>query len=106
MCPLGAFQDPWSRVAKSFRSLVQRKAAAGPLPRRMLLAAAAGAAFAGVTRPLRRKMSQSLCPPDAVADSAFTGLCTRCGNCARVSPSGIIERDLGDGGWTGLLTPF
>ena len=44
-------------------------------------------------------------PPGAVDDSAFTGLCTRCGNCARVCPSGIIERDLGAGGWAGLLTP-
>jgi len=105
VCPLGAFQDLLSLVPKSFRSLVQRKAAAGLLPRRMLLAAAAGAAFAGVTRPLRRKMSRPLRPPGAVADSAFAGLCTRCGNCARVCPSGIIERDLGDGGWAGLLTP-
>ncbi len=105
VCPLGAFQYLWSLVPKSFRSLVQRKAVAGVLPRRMLLAVAAGATFAGVTRPFRRKMSRPLRPPGAVADSAFTGLCTRCGNCARVCPSGIIERDLGAGGWTGLLTP-
>jgi len=105
VCPLGAFQDLWSLVSTSFRWRVQRKPAVGLLPRRMLLAAAAGATFAGVTRPLRRKMSRPLRPPGAVDDSAFTGLCTRCGNCARVCPSGIIEWDLGDGGWTRLLTP-
>ncbi|MEN6575226.1 MAG: 4Fe-4S dicluster domain-containing protein [Phycisphaerales bacterium] len=105
VCPLGAFQDLLSLVFQSLRSLVRRKPAAGLLPRRMLLGAVAGAAFAAVTGPSRRRMSRPLRPPGAVDEPAFVGLCTRCGNCVRACPSGIIERDLGGNGWAGLLTP-
>ncbi|MEN6424297.1 MAG: 4Fe-4S binding protein [Phycisphaerales bacterium] len=105
VCPLGAFQDLLSLVSRSFRSLVLRKPSAGPLPRRMLLGAVAGATFAAVTGPFRRRMSRPLRPPGAVDEPAFVGLCTRCGNCVRACPSGIIERDLGGNGWAGFLAP-
>ena len=37
--------------------------------------------------------------------SRFAGVCTRCGNCLRVCPSGIIERDVGQNGLANLFTP-
>jgi len=112
ICPLGAFQDLLSAVPASCRSMMRRRRRVPTeastellVPRRMLLGAAAGAACAGATTLCGRNKPSSLRPPGAVAGPVFSGICTRCGNCIRACPSGIIERDLGAGGWTGLLTP-
>jgi ferredoxin-type protein NapF len=38
-------------------------------------------------------------------ETRFTGVCMRCGNCAQVCPSKIIQPALGAGGAAGFLTP-
>ncbi|MCL2878089.1 MAG: 4Fe-4S binding protein [Acidobacteria bacterium] len=110
LCPLGGTQDLLIFVKSLFRKT--GNAAAGPqkeiMPMRRalflgtagigigLLAGRMGAAR-GENAPLR--------PPGAAAEDVFTGLCTRCGNCARVCPSGIIHPDTGQAGIWGLLAP-
>jgi ferredoxin-type protein NapF len=113
VCPLGAFQDLSAALPRSFRSLLWRKrrgpgeASRNPaLPRRLLLGIAAGMACAGMARCRHRGASRPLRPPGAAAEFTFQGVCTRCGNCARACPAGIIERDLGQDGWASFLTPI
>ncbi len=112
VCPLGAFQDLLSILSESCRVLrrkrqraVPQASAELPVPRRMLLGVVAGAVWAGAVRLLGRKRLSPLRPPGAVAEPAFSGVCTRCGNCVRACPSSVIKRDLGEGGWAALLTP-
>jgi MauM/NapG family ferredoxin protein len=73
--------------------------------RHMLLAAAAGAAWGGMGRLHRQKTSRPLRPPGALEERTFRGVCTRCGNCVRACPSGIVARELGHSGLASLLTP-
>jgi ferredoxin-type protein NapF len=112
LCPLGAFQDLSASLCGSLRSLRQRKCgdpgAANkrlPLPRRMLFSIAAGIAGGGAARWYHQGASRPLRPPGATEELTFRGVCTRCGNCVRACPAGIIERDLGQNGWASLLTP-
>jgi ferredoxin-type protein NapG len=112
VCPLGAFQDLSASLSGSVRSLRQRKYRGPreanqnlPLPRRMLLSIAAGMVWAGTVKWRRQETSRPLRPPGALEELTFCGVCTRCGNCARACPAGIIERDLGQNGWASLLTP-
>ena len=111
LCPLGAFQDLLMQARRSLGALVRRRTASEEphisrphLVRRTLFGVAAGAIVARTARSLG-KVARPLRPPGARTESDFTGLCTRCGNCIRVCPSGIIERDLGQNGLAGLLTP-
>jgi MauM/NapG family ferredoxin protein len=112
VCPLGAFQDLLKSLhgqdarATHGRDAHATKTPRKPLlPRRVLLAATAGVAWAGVTKSQRQSTARPLRPPGALDEPTFQGVCTRCGNCVRVCPSGIVERDLGQSGWAGLLTP-
>ena len=112
ICPLGAFQDMLSALRRSLHHLARGKEnsrAAGEtnlrLGRRAVLGLSVGAACALVTKPSRAAATLSIRPPGAQDESLFTGLCTRCGNCVGACPSGIIERDMGQSGWAGLLTP-
>ncbi len=114
LCPLGATQD----LCAMPRRLLRKRRAAGEggtgssmagagyfLSRRVLLAGCAGAAGAMAMKSGRVEPQAPLRPPGSIAEGNFTGVCTRCGNCAGVCPSGIIEPDLGASGVTGLLTP-
>lgn len=92
LCPLGAFQDLLSRPPTS-------RAAPG---RREFLAAGAGAAAALLAGALRSEASP-LRPPGALSRGRFSGVCARCGNCARVCPSHIVRRETA--GVLGLLAP-
>lgn len=112
MCPLGAFQDLLYLMRRSLYSIaggkgqIHKKRHIDPrLARRMVLGIAVGAVWAGIVRPVRAKTLPPLRPPGARDESQFVGVCTRCGNCLRVCPSGIIERGLGESGWASLFTP-
>lgn len=121
LCPLGAFQDLLSALPRFLRRVAAANASLPMVPatrprqslqsfrwypsRRTLLAVAGGAAWATGVGPSRRGKPRPLRPPGAVDESDFQGLCTRCGNCVRVCPSRVLERDLGTNGWASLLTP-
>lgn len=110
-CPLGAFQDALHQAPRSARAAIgdrdsARKAThASGLSRRAILGMAAGAGSAGVLKLAGGRLQRPLRPPGALDESRFAGVCTRCGNCVRACPAGIIGRDLGQGGWASLLTP-
>jgi ferredoxin-type protein NapF len=101
LCPLGALQD---LVALPRRRNLKRTTG-WRIARRSLLAAGAGVAGAIVARRSAGASVQPLRPPGAVLGNRFTGLCVRCGNCARACPASIIQPDLGSG-LVSLLTPF
>jgi len=112
VCPLGAFQDLLYAGPRSVRRIARRSAvsldatgADDGLSRRLLLGAVAGAGAAGIASWAGTDGPRPLRPPNARKESLFVGLCTRCGNCLRSCPSGIIERDLGRYGWSGFWTP-
>jgi len=112
ICPLGAFQDllfAWCRVPGSVLrrrgSENQTRETRRRLTRRTALGMAIGAVVAWATGLVRGKTSRPLRPPGAIDESKFVGVCTRCGNCLRSCPSGIIKHDLGQGGWPSLWTP-
>jgi ferredoxin-type protein NapF len=106
LCPLGATLDflargprmAW-RVARPSGPVSEHRAAA----RRTVLGAALGIAWAMATKAARAKTPPPLRPPGAVDESAFTGVCLRCGNCLRVCPAGILAADAS--GLAGFLCP-
>lgn len=109
LCPLGATQD---LLAWPLQRLRRREADEGlpprawPLTRRVALSGGLGVLGAvGIVPWLRRRPSQPLRPPGAAGGGQFTGLCVRCGSCARVCPSQILHPDLGDFGADSFLTP-
>lgn len=112
LCPLGAFQDLLARVPRSIRSILKptsslpsRERAGHPVARRTLLGLLIGAASSGILRLAGRDASRPLRPPGAVDEFNFKGLCTRCGNCVRSCPYGIIDRKTGQQDITGFMTP-
>ncbi|MBN2133218.1 MAG: 4Fe-4S binding protein, partial [Sedimentisphaerales bacterium] len=112
ICPLGAFQDLLSFWRRFLGSVRRRLGAADDawqngqiLSRRTAMGIATGAVVARMTGLARGKTSHPLRPPGALDESKFVGVCTRCGNCLRSCPSGIIRRDTGQGGWASLWTP-
>jgi ferredoxin-type protein NapF len=64
-----------------------------------------GLIWAVLVRIVRGEPPRCLRPPNAAKEAQFAGLCVRCGNCARVCPTKIIEPDLGEHGIAGLLAP-
>jgi ferredoxin-type protein NapF len=107
LCPLGGTQDLLSRLRRWTTRLTRRHP---PPPawiasrgRRTFLAAVAGAAGAVAAKSVRSQ-PPALRPPGALPEDMFTGVCVRCGNCAQVCPSHIIQPDLA-GSLTGLLAP-
>jgi len=113
LCPLGAFQDLLSRAIRSIRSVLRpetdvprRHYLAHPVARRNVLGLFMGAASASLLHLTSRESSEPLRPPGAADERIFEGLCTRCGNCIRSCPHGIIRRDTGSYGFAGILTPI
>lgn len=112
ICPLGAFQDLLFLARRSLHSITagshesdSKRVGNPPISRRTVIGITAGFVGAYVAKPILAKTSPSLRPPGALDGSQFAGVCTRCGNCLRVCPSGIIERDVGQNGWANLFTP-
>jgi len=112
VCPLGASQDLISALFRYGRSLLSPKTKRPAqtnteyqMARRTALGLVLGAGCAGAARQIGRQRTPPLRPPGAIEERTFTGLCTRCGNCIRACPHQIIERDLGEEGWAGILTP-
>lgn len=112
MCPLGAFQDLLFSARRLLNSIIAGKSKTEKkrnvdliIARRTVLGIAVGAVWTYIAKPVLAKTSHSIRPPGALDESQFVGLCTRCGNCLRVCPTKIIERDVGQNGWAKLFTP-
>lgn len=112
LCPLGAFQDVLSRMLRPARSIARpqnnasdRNTSGHLVARRTILGLLVGAASASILRIAGREPAQPLRPPGAVDELTLKGLCTRCGNCIRSCPHGIIRRETGRHGIAGILTP-
>ncbi|MCY3021773.1 MAG: 4Fe-4S binding protein [Planctomycetota bacterium] len=109
LCPLGATQELLAAVRSSLRrqpadgSATQADVSALP-PRRAVLGAGLGALVALGLRKLVAR-SRPLRPPGAAGEQTFTGLCVRCGNCARACPAKIIHHDMGASGVAGFMAP-
>jgi ferredoxin-type protein NapF len=107
LCPLGATQDLLRRMRRTWARVTRRRETAPAWPRtpdrRLFLAACAGATGAWAAQTVRRQ-PPPLRPPGSLDEENFTGVCVRCGNCAQVCPSRIIQPDLA-GGLSGLLAP-
>ncbi len=116
LCPLGATQDLLALLRRLLHRLRQPRGEdaphlpahrrRSPLPRRTVLAMAAGVGGAAATSRWGHGATKPLRPPGAVAEHRFTGLCIRCGNCIRACPEKILQPDLGRHGTAGLLTPL
>ncbi len=123
-CPLGATQlflgRGWQWIRRAlFRSrvpsMINQGVADDPggvpseksmlLGRRSILALLGGAGLAWLARVWKGNDVLAIRPPGAVAETRFSGLCLRCGNCMTVCPQRIIMPDLGRSGIAGVLTP-
>ena len=95
LCPAGGIQD----VCAAWRFLIAKRTATRPNPargRRAVLVGLASATVFGFGAILgksgrRLVRSSRLRPPGAVDEATFAGLCSRCGNCVRACPAGIIR---------------
>jgi ferredoxin len=116
LCPLGCVQDMlhWPRrvIARRRSAPAARGSAAGGAvfaSRRTALfsltALVAGGAGSFAGRRAVGTDAAVLRPPGAAEEGQFQALCTRCGNCVRACPAGILRMDLGSSGAAGLLTP-
>jgi len=112
ICPLGVTQDMLAWPRRLFRAksrCLESDRVAGAMEahrgRRWFLAAVAGAAGAFAVKAVRGQTPPPLRPPGSLNEHRFTGVCVRCGNCAQVCPSKIIQPDFGASGVAGFLTP-
>ncbi|MCX6903908.1 MAG: 4Fe-4S dicluster domain-containing protein [Verrucomicrobia bacterium] len=114
ICPLGATQDllvlpgQWMRKTCRCEAAEPLEAEAGnsrALARRGFLGVCLGAGGALLLKSARGQTPPPLRPPGSLPESSFAGVCLRCGNCAQVCPSRIIQPDLGRHGAASLLSP-
>jgi len=109
LCPLGGMQETlFGAKLMATRKNSEIPASLSPLALARRSAIFVGLGVAGglaVARADRKRNQPRLRPPGAVDDTAFKGLCARCGNCVRACPTGIIGQDLRVSDPAGLLTP-
>jgi ferredoxin len=124
VCPLGATQELLARgvqivggtgtgKASGTREGTGKASGTRRFPRRrvLTLAASALAAVAGAggawraRSAARRAGPQPIRPPGAAGEAQFPWLCTRCGNCVRACPAGILHPDQSPGTVFGWLAP-
>ncbi len=130
LCPLGALQSlafsSSNRIRRRLRpavpfrsetlgqlgaerepSLIANQRNSPFLSRRSWLTVAGGAAVgAALPRMPTAFEERPLRPPGAVDDPGFNGVCVRCGNCARVCPSGVIHNSSPRQGWLRSVSPI
>ncbi len=114
LCPLGGMQDSVFGLGKLVRTSFQRvrrhergtKRRVRGLRRRTVLGVIIGVVWSSATLKVRGRSARPLRPPGAVEESAFTGLCIRCGNCSRACPTRIITHDGQADRLASLLTPI
>lgn len=110
LCPLGATQDFCTWLQRLLRRAPSADTASSPskhaVGRRFFLGGCAGTIGALGLKPFLGRPQPPLRPPGAVTENKFTGLCVRCGNCARACPTRIIQPDFGTSGVAGWLTPL
>ena len=109
LCPLGGLQEWLTHCARAFRGRGKGASAgdtASPcVNRRVFMGfAVSGAAGLAGSKTLGVRQTTVVRPPSA-AETAFNALCSRCGNCMKACPYGLIVPDLGETGIDGLLTP-
>ena len=115
LCPLGGTQDLLFLMGSRIRAGQKKsendgdpgKPSGWRFGRRTMFLGAAGIAMGVWAKKLGagRGEDAPLRPPGASPEEQFTGLCIRCGICARVCPAKIIHPDAGEGGVAGLLAP-
>jgi ferredoxin-type protein NapF len=112
ICPLGGAQDLLAGPRRMLRARSRCQepdrldaGAESNRGRRWFLSCAAGAAGAFAARHARGQGTPPPRPPGSLDEERFTGVCVRCGNCAQVCPSRIIQPDFGSSGVAGFLTP-
>jgi len=104
LCPLGGLQD----MATWLRRLGSRhrdKTTAFQPARRVTLGALGGVGFGLLFRQTATATGASLRPPGSLASDEFLISCIRCGNCAKVCPTAIIQSTLEFSNLSGLMTP-
>ncbi|HOD48877.1 MAG TPA: 4Fe-4S dicluster domain-containing protein [Candidatus Hydrogenedentes bacterium] len=111
LCPLGATQDLLAELnaALARRASSSASETAKPdlkLARRAFLGLGGGMAVSALAvRAPRAADEHRLRPPGAVAETRFSAVCIRCGNCVRSCPSNIIQPGLRPPNWALLLVP-
>ena len=111
LCPLGAFQNGLgslgARVRRRLGPIPDRDCgpAGGGLRRRGFLGIGVALGALAALGGRGRASAAPVRPPGAAPGNSFLGLCSRCGACFRACPHGIIEPDLGEGGFAALLAP-
>jgi len=113
LCPLGATQELLAACELILPRPPAGSGPAGGLRRRAWLRVASeallAAAGAGLALLMRRvalgRGDPPIRPPGALDEGRFAGVCTRCGNCLRACPTGILRPDTAPAHPEGWLAP-
>ena len=113
LCPLGGLEELLTLAGNKIRSNNPTSAKESPslaenvrVGRRTFLGfAAGGAAGLAYGKTIKGRTPVTAIRPPGSAHRNFNALCSRCGNCMKACPYGLIVPDLGSTGVDGLFTP-